>query len=503
MRARSAAADTPSYGSPGRTVDLVVLFAGGALTIVSALLFVWRPWVAAAVLGVLAVVCASVMSWRAWSRVHIEDALVVGLVSLPLLALLGPSFAVPGVPQLFAYRIVLLAVGFVGATYLIVQPRPISFAARDLALPITLWAAWAGVGLLWAPDKSAALNYLAILVTMLVVMAATAAAGGTSRRLRAFGLTMLGGYLFILGFTILEATLGVRLPTSRLFDAVSSQSYAVTSVFHNQNDLATYIALCWPFMLTAFFFTRRKLWRILSLLCIALGAIAFVRTGSRSSLVAIGFSSMAALGLFTNLGARLATRTGKLVGGLAVLFLVAAAGYLLFNDSESDMLRQFRLESLIAQAQAGSGSGAIRTSLTSRGLEIVGTTHLLGAGPGQAESIIASGVDGLGISNLHNWWLETYANGGLVGFALHFVFFVGLVAALWPVAKNAPDPFLRYLASGTVLALIGYTIGALGPSSALSFAPMWILYGLGLAVVCRARSSSVCDGNACVAVKSA
>ena len=59
--------------------------------------------------------------------------------------------------------------------------------------------------------------------------------------------------------------------------------------------------------------------------------------------------------------------------------------------------------------------------------------------------------------------------------------------ALWPIARRDPDPFVRYLASGTVLALLGFTIGAVGPSSSVGFAPMWILYGLGLAVVSRAR----------------
>ena len=169
------------------------------------------------------------------------------------------------------------------------------------------------------------------------------------------------------------------------------------------------------------------------------------------------------------------------------MLFIGGAGYLLFNDSESAMLRQFRLESLVAQSRAGTGSGAIRTSLTSRGLEIAGSTFLVGAGPGQAEGIIASGIDGLGISNLHNWWLETYVNGGLVGFALHLVFFVGLLVAAWPIARHDPDPLMRYLASGTVLALVGFTIGALGPSSSVSFVPIWILYGLGLAVVSRAR----------------
>ena len=55
------------------------------------------------------------------------------------------------------------------------------------------------------------------------------------------------------------------------------------------------------------------------------------------------------------------------------------------------------------------------------------------------------------------------------------------------LARRAPDPFVRYLAGGTLLALIGFTVGSLGPSSSVGFAPMWVMYGLGLAVVSRAR----------------
>ena len=51
---------------------------------------------------------------------------------------------------------------------------------------------------------------------------------------------------------------------------------------------------------------------------------------------------------------------------------------------------------------------------------------LLGAGPGQVEGLVTTGTDAVGIGNLHNWWLETYADGGLPGFALQLIFVAGL-----------------------------------------------------------------------------
>jgi hypothetical protein len=53
---------------------------------------------------------------------------------------------------------------------------------------------------------------------------------------------------------------------------------------------------------------------------------------------------------------------------------------------------------------------------------------------------------------------------------------------------------VRYLASGAFAALVGFTVGALGPSSSLSFAPMWTLFGLGLAVLALPADDTATDG---------
>jgi len=478
-------------------LDFGVILAGAACTVVLAAALTRRPTEGLLLLALAGVVALVAFNRRRIASLHVNALLAAGLVVLPAAALLGPSFALPSQPQLFLFRIVLALVVFVGVTYLVVLRDPLPFAAKDVALPVVLWFAWLLIGLLWAADKAAALTYIAVVVTMMALLMATAACGGTSRRLRAFGYLMVLAYAFIAGFAVLESVTGIHLPISKQAAVATVQQYTIaTSVFVNQNDLATYFAICWPFMLAAFFFTRRLLWLALDVLFILMGAAVFIRTGSRSSLIAAGISTLGAVVLYARLGSRLSTRTGKLVGVLAAVVIVAAGAYLLFNNSQSTMLRQFRLQTLLSQAQSGAGSGDIRTSLTSVGLQIAGRSLLLGAGPGQAEQIVSSGVQAIGISNLHDWWLETYADGGLVGFALQAGFFVLLVAALWPIARREPDPLARYLAGGAFLALIGFSVGALGPSSSVGFAPMWVLCGLGLAVVSRARLGAAERGAA-------
>jgi teichuronic acid biosynthesis protein TuaE len=488
-----AASQAASGPRSGRPRGLAVLFLVAAVIVLLGFVYGFRqhPRMAVAALALLAVLAAFALSlhWLAHRRVAV--VLMAAILLVPAAALLGPNLALPQAPQAFAFRILLVFIVYVGITWLLLYRLPLPFAAKDLAVWLALWFGYLLVSVGWAGDKAAGLRYLVVLVTMMLLVAATAAAGTSRRRLQIAGLLFVLAFASIIGVTVLEYTIGFRLPTSRLTTVITSQTYAVTSVFRNQNDLATYLAICWPFMLCAYFFTRRVGWLGLATLAILFSAAAFVRTGSRSSLLAVGVECLAALVLFEGLTGRLArgrlaTRRGKIVGAVVALVLVAGAGYLLFNNSQSPMLRQFRLATLTGQAKTAKGSGAIREDLTRRGLEIAGTT-MLGAGPGQAEVIIGSGAEALGISNLHDWWLETYADGGLPGFTLHLLFFLFLLFALWPIAKADPDPFVRYMASGCALALIGFVVGALGPSSVVSFAPLWALYGLCLAVVSWAR----------------
>ena len=466
-----------------RLAELAVLGAGAALTLVFAYGLVRKPLPAVAALALLALIAGVVLFRHEIAAVRLGP-LVSGLVLLvPLAALVGSAAALPAFPQLFAFRLLLIMIGVLGLLLLLRGHGRVSLARWRPALPLVLWVAWLTFTIIWAPDKAAGLRYLLVLATMLAVVAAAASAGLSRHRLRAFGITMIVAYAFIVGVTVLEYATGLHLPNSRLVTVVTSQTYAVSSVFQNQNDLATYLAICWPFLLGAFFFTRRVRWLGLALVFAAFGAMAFVRTGSRSSLLAGALATLVVLLLHVRPGAWLQTRRARALGALAAMVLLVGTAYLLFNDSQSSMLRQFRLFGLTSDLATNQGSGQIRTSLLDRGLSITGGSLLLGAGPGQVEGLVTTGADAMGIGNLHNWWLEIYAEGGLPGFVLQLIFLVGLAGGLLRRVKTHGDPFVRYLASGAFAALVGFTVGALGPSSSLSFAPMWTLFGLGLAVL--------------------
>jgi teichuronic acid biosynthesis protein TuaE len=473
----------PATESRRRAGDVLLLVAGAVVTVAATYALVRRPLPAAAALLLVAAAAGCVIFRREIAAVRLGPLVASLALLLPMAALAGPSAALPAFPQFFAFRVLLLVVGALGIALLLMRPTASSLARWRLAVPLALWTAWLAITLLWAPDKAAGLRYLVVLATMLAVVAAAAAAGTSARRLKAFGVTMIVAFVLVVSVTVLEYRTGLHLPTSRLVTGGGSQTFAVTSVFHNQNDLATYLAICWPFVLAVPFFTRRLRWLALAVVAAGLGALAFVGTGSRSSLLAIGIATVATLLLLVRPAGWMRTRRAWLLGALLAAGLLVGAGYLLFNESESPMLRQFRLAELQQNIAASKGSGQIRANLYERGLAIAGRSLLLGAGPGQAVGIITSGTDALGIGDLHNWWLEIYVESGIPGLLLHLTFFFGLLLGLIRRARTAADTFVRYLAVSTAAALAGFLLGALGPSSSLGFAPLWTLYGLGLAIL--------------------
>src|SRR5665647_703467 len=138
----SASAAPPTAPAPARPrltrTDAGLIAAGAGLTVLFAAALTRRPLEGLALLVVLAVVALVLLNRERLARMDVGALLVVGLVVLPAAALLGPSFAIPGFPQAFLFRIVLALVIAVGVTYLVVRRAALPFAAKDVALPLAL-----------------------------------------------------------------------------------------------------------------------------------------------------------------------------------------------------------------------------------------------------------------------------------------------------------------------------------------------------------------------------
>ena len=100
---RSVPPTRPRIG-PG---DAAVLVGGAVLTIAVAAVGTRAPLVAGGLLLALALGAVLLLGRRRLARISVGGLLTALVVSLPLLALLGPSFALPVAPQAFLFRCLL------------------------------------------------------------------------------------------------------------------------------------------------------------------------------------------------------------------------------------------------------------------------------------------------------------------------------------------------------------------------------------------------------------
>lgn len=463
-------------GGPGiraATLALVAAACAGALAVIAPV-----PGLALAVL-----MLGAALLWRV-SLPDLGRALV--LVAM-VAAILGPNLAVPGAQEAFAFRFV-AALIVVGIAVWLVMGRGLP-VPDGLGWPVAIaagWVGWALVSTLWATSTADALRWTIFLFMMTGLMLAIPVAASNRRRLTWF----LGalGVVFVASVlvAVAEIATGVRLPTSALAERVGA--FAATSFFGNQNNFATYLALTLPYLLVLPVISRDIRLRVLGVSggVVAIGLILF--SGSKANLVA---TAIILIGMLVVLGTDPAMRRA-FMAALAVV----AIGFALIIPSlfgagvvplPEQAVAKLDFGTLQAQVQSGSGSGAVRSSLLGTGLGLAASTGGVGVGAGNAEAVVREQQGYEGVANLHNWALEVLVDTGVIGLVLYGSLYVFMLVGNLRVARRTHDPWLRYMGLAGALALLGFLIGSLGPSTAIHFAPMWITFGLCLTTIVLAR----------------
>ena len=414
-------------------------------------------------------------------------------------AIAGPNLAAPPAPWLFLFRILIVLLGLGLAGYLLMDGRLVLPAGlpRPAGL-LTVWFAWTALSIGWADDVVAALRWTLFLAMLGGLAIAIALVCRSPRRARILLWTLFGVFVLACLIAVAEVVTGLHLPTFRQGRESRTGLIGVGSLFGNQNNFATFLSLSLSYLLVLPIVYRDARLKLLGFIGGGVALLFILATGSKSGLVAAG---LVILGLLVLVGTDRQER-GRLivagaVAGLAVLLVVPAIlGGGPVNLDERTVTK-FDFGILSQQLETQEGSGGVRASLLSDGLGLVAETDGLGVGAGNAEGQVRSLANFPGVANLHNWWLEVLVNGGIVGFALYLIFYLTLLRGQVRAARRTQDPFVRYLSLAGALALIGWILGSIGPSTAIHFAPMWIVFGLSMGALVlwrRSRDEAVRDG---------
>ena len=129
------------------------------------------------------------------------------------------------------------------------------------------------------------------------------------------------------------------------------------------------------------------------------------------------------------------------------------------------------------------GSVGIRKRLTKNGIDALIDTKGLGVGGGASKAVQEMRGTVEGITSMHNFWIETLVEGGLVFFTVFVVWYVATLLKLFTISRTTNNTVMKYYADATLLSMIGFVPGAISASSVIYVLPMWLLYGFALVTI--------------------
>lgn len=438
-------------------------------------------------LGTALAILVAVAAVLLWLNPPLSRFSFWALVAVLIAGVLGPNLRPPGAPGWFiAYRLLL-------ALFLVSLAASAALRSGKMSLPHApfpagLWLPVVGLALaslLWCRDVVAGLQYCIFLSVGVFLVFVIGGYARDGRRLRTMLIASGCIAAAVMSFGVIEKLTGYHLPESASVTLPARYGWMVTSVFHNPNEFATYIALWLPIFAAVLLASRSLTARIACAGVCAMGLYCLLSTGSRANILAL------TLALVTLIGIMSIRWPLRVVPVLGIAAIIGMYGFHTFATTAS----RHQMGALEMSDVLSEGTRA-RGELVRDGLSLLAGSFGAGLGAGNLETHMAA--LGHRIQNAHNWWLEILVNLGVLSFGLYVWFYGAVAVGLYRAYHTAPERWLRLVAVGFLSGWVGFTIGCLSSSSLIKWAPMWIYFGLAVGVIeaCRAASSGERDASA-------
>lgn len=381
------------------------------------------------------------------------------------------------------------------------------YQVRWYAVFFLFWLAYGALALTWAYSPGEGMRYLFLLGMMLLLSISFPFFIRTNKQFWHVEKILFGVYAAIIYFAFIESITYIHLPSSRAYGP--NLSATVTSVFHNQNDLATCITIALPFLITALFMLdlkKKHKWFIYITGIFSIYAL--IATGSRSNTFFALPLAVATLlvGVYFVIPREKLTKKnlGKAaIASLAALLVALSLSALLLSDEARETIKvklastfdfladinktTWNVDEMDQDDFEGTQKSATdRKFLILNGLNFLQKSNFMGVGPGNIEPLMAT-LDVVKAKNMHNWWVEVLVNFGVIVFIPYMALYGWLLWRLWKLASlkygESTHRLIRWGAFATLASLIGFFFGGMAPSTSYHFTPFWITYGIGLAIV--------------------
>ncbi|GHV55339.1 hypothetical protein AGMMS49579_17940 [Spirochaetia bacterium] len=243
----------------------------------------------------------------------------------------------------------------------------------------------------------------------------------------------------------------------------------------NPNDLAIFVVMVLPFCLFSRKFYVPIFGAILSLIII-------ISASSRGVFIAftIGMTVYFCM-KYKKLFLIIAT---------VILFLITGLTYPILdilkkseNAKISEITSSFGVLATYLTGKSTQGNSiSIRQQLIGNGLIELKISKGLGVGGG-ASIAIQQVKYGLGVTSMHNFWVEILVEGGIIGFLLFLAWYLSLMYKLLTISKKTKNDFIKYISSSLFLSMTFFSVGCISASSVIYNLTMWLMFGMAISII--------------------
>ena len=424
-----------------------------------------------------------------------KNTLVLAVIGSAAIGV-GISFA-----EIYLFHFLLIILGFFGffklskSNYLF----DISLFSNKNILFLLIMFIWYLVSIIWSPSLSFSLKYLFYLFCGITITILVVQFSNSKKKLDSLFNLLSIIFSIELVIALMESFTSFRWPISPYSswhsffrkDSVDfftysnplfySQFQPPTGFHWNTNNLAITMLMILPFFLCS-----KKL-QINIIGSISISLIIFF---SSSRAVFLGLVLVYSFYLLF---------IKKQVRTLSLIWIIISSLFIGINNLQNslnprvnEIANSFNAVQLYLKGDLDiGGSLEWRRELINDGIVHLKKSKGIGVGAGGSTALQneLGGVAGR-FTSMHNFWVEILVEGGVFIALLLLLWYLKLIYNLFLVSRNNSKRNIRYYSNSLILSMIAFLPAAVAASSTIYFFPMWIMFGLSIAVI-RLGNNSV------------
>lgn len=401
----------------------------------------------------------------------------------------GPTLSLAAYQNIFAYRILLL-IHWGGFLFYVIWKRrrfSLQLNIKDYLWFYGLWFCWATLSFFWADSKVDTIRHVWFLFSGISLIGFTVIHVQKERDLKNLFLIFIGILTLFLGVSLWEHfhRYNVGVGGSALF----FERGIPNAFMGNPNDLATFLALYFPFFFCLIKYGRNRIWQLVGLAGMIMTFHIILLTRSRANLLALGIMVLVMIWFlkpWTILKNIFKRKKTTVIVTVSIIVISLLGIYLInhnytlwhFITKEKQMfLNQFG-------SLAGSSSITIRWTLMMKGWELLRNHYFLGVGAGNIEYHMMPFKElTQGIVNMHNWWAELLVNYGVIVWGLYMYCFGKMLMELIMIQGKSENRTLKMMAEILLISFSGFSIAVTSSSTMAASRYMWMLFAVTFSVI--------------------